>query len=84
MAVSISFIGYQTKQLIVNKPLMEATQQQVMLQEQVYNLDEVKIKSKYGALKFFKKKKKRFICLNSKKCKVPMEYETTRDYTERP
>ncbi len=77
-SIIISYLGYKPYTLVVNKSLLGTVQKQVILQDQVYNLDEVKVKHKFNALKFLKKKKKRFLIPYLHNRKVPLEADVTR------
>ncbi len=76
--IVVSYLGYKPYELVVDESLLAASEKQVVLEEQVYNLDEVKVKTKFSALKFLKKKKKRFLLPYDKKRMVELEADVIR------
>ncbi len=55
-SISVSFLGYHTRTIVVDKAFLDLRMKRIQLDEQIYNLNEVEVSTNFNALKFLKRK----------------------------
>ncbi len=71
-SIVVSFIGYKPYLIVVDQNFLNQSRVKIVLTEQVYCLDEIKIETSFNAERFLKKVKKKSLGSYNKKRKVKL------------